>query len=122
MQKNEVMNDFKRLCEIPHCSCETEQMREFLADFARCQGFNVNVDEAGNIHAVKGEPKICLQSHYDMVCVGAAPHLELIEEDGILRAKNSSLGADDGRYAGVCEFRVLIYQRRRGRARGRKRI
>ena len=62
MQKNEVMNDFKRLCEIPHCSCETEQMREFLADFARSQGFSVNIDEAGNIHAVKGEPKICLQS------------------------------------------------------------
>uniref|UniRef100_UPI00343574D6 M28 family peptidase n=1 Tax=uncultured Campylobacter sp. TaxID=218934 RepID=UPI00343574D6 len=96
MQKNEVMNDFKKLCEIPHCSCETEQMREFLADFALSQGFSVNIDEAGNIHAVKGEPKICLQSHYDMVCVGAAPHLELIEEDGILRAKNSTLGADDG--------------------------
>ena len=56
MQKNEVMNDFKRLCEIPHCSCETEQMREFLADFARSQGFSVIVDEAGNIHAVKGVP------------------------------------------------------------------
>ena len=96
MQKNEVMNDFKKLCEIPHCSCETEQMREFLVDFARCLGFSVNVDETGNIHAVKGKPKICLQSHYDMVCVGAAPHLELIEESGILRAKNSTLGADDG--------------------------
>lgn len=96
MQKNEVMNDFKRLCEIPHCSCETEQMREFLADFARSWGFSVNVDETGNIHAVKGKPKICLQSHYDMVCVGAAPNLELIEESGILRAKNSTLGADDG--------------------------
>ena len=96
MQKNEVMNDFKRLCEIPHCSCETEQMRGFLADFARSQGFSVNIDEAGNIHAVKGEPKICLQSHYDMVCVGVAPNLQLIEEDGILRAKNSTLGADDG--------------------------
>ncbi|MDO5045974.1 M20/M25/M40 family metallo-hydrolase [Campylobacter sp.] len=96
MQKNDVMSDFKRLCEIPHCSYETEQMREFLVEFAKSQGFNVNVDEFGNIHAYKGNPKICLQSHYDMVCVGAAPNLELIEENGILRAKNSTLGADNG--------------------------
>ncbi|MFL1706440.1 M20/M25/M40 family metallo-hydrolase [Campylobacter sp. MOP7] len=96
MQKNDVMSDFKKLCEIPHCSYETEQMREFLVEFAKSQGFNVDVDELGNIHAHKGNPKICLQSHYDMVCVGAAPKLELIEENGILRAKNSTLGADNG--------------------------
>ncbi|QKF92429.1 M20/M25/M40 family metallo-hydrolase [Campylobacter sp. CCUG 57310] len=96
MQKNDVMSDFKKLCEIPHCSYETEQMREFLVEFAKSQGFNVGVDELGNIHAHKGNPKICLQSHYDMVCVGAAPKLELIEENGILRAKNSTLGADNG--------------------------
>lgn len=96
MQQNDVMSDFKRLCEIPHCSYETEQMREFLVEFAKSQNFKVDVDELGNIHVHKGEPKICLQSHYDMVCVGAAPNLELIEENGILRAKNSTLGADNG--------------------------
>lgn len=96
MQKNEVMSDFRKLCEIPHCSNETEQMRAFLVEFAKSQGFDVNVDELGNIHVIKGDPKICLQSHYDMVCVGDAPKLELIEEDGILRAKNSTLGADNG--------------------------
>lgn len=96
MQKSEVMSDFKKLCEIPHCSFETDKMREFLVEFAKSQGFSVNVDEIGNIHVLKGEPKICLQSHYDMVCVGAAPKLDLIEKDGILRAKNSTLGADNG--------------------------
>ena len=96
MQKSEVMSDFKKLCEIPHCSFETDQMREFLVEFAKSQGFSVNVDEIGNIHVLKGKPKICLQSHYDMVCVGAAPKLDLIEKDGILRAKNSTLGADNG--------------------------
>ena len=91
-----VVDDFKKLCEIPHCSFETEQMREFLADFARSCGFSVSIDDAFNVHAVKGDPKICLQSHYDMVCVGEAPHLRLIEENGVLRAKNSTLGADNG--------------------------
>ena len=58
-----VVDDFKKLCEIPHCSFETAQMREFLADFARSCGFSVSIDDAINVHAVKGEPKNLLQTH-----------------------------------------------------------
>ncbi|KEA46622.1 aminoacyl-histidine dipeptidase [Campylobacter mucosalis] len=97
MQKNEVLSKFERLCGIPHCSYDTDAMRDFLADFARSNGCRVVVDELGNIHAIKGEPKICLQSHYDMVCMGDAPNV-VVEygSDGFMRAKNSSLGADNG--------------------------
>lgn len=91
-----VIENFKQLCKIPHCSYETEQMKEFLSSYAKDKGFKVSVDKAGNIHAIKGKPKICLQSHYDMVCMGDAPNLEVYEENGFLRAKNSSLGADNG--------------------------
>ena len=56
----------------------------------------MQIDKVGNIHCIKGEPKICLQSHYDMVCMGDAPMLELYEENGFLKAKNASLGADNG--------------------------
>ncbi|MBT0784852.1 M28 family peptidase, partial [Campylobacter upsaliensis] len=56
----------------------------------------VSVDNAGNIRAYKGNPKICLQSHYDMVCMGEAPNIQMYEENGYLKAKNSSLGADNG--------------------------
>lgn len=94
MQK--VMDYFKQICKIPHCSFETDEMREFLINHAKKNGFDVKVDEAGNIYACKGEPKVCLQSHYDMVCVGEAPNIELVEKDGFLSAKNSTLGADDG--------------------------
>ncbi|HEH5068169.1 TPA: M20/M25/M40 family metallo-hydrolase [Campylobacter coli] len=91
-----VIENFKNLCKIPHCSYQTEQMKEFLSSYAKDKGFKVSIDKAGNIHAIKGNPKICLQSHYDMVCMGEAPKVEVYEENGFLRAKNSSLGSDNG--------------------------
>ncbi|MBM0637357.1 M20/M25/M40 family metallo-hydrolase [Campylobacter sp. VicNov18] len=91
-----IIENFKQLCQIPHCSYETKQMKEFLSSYAKDQGFKVTIDKAGNIHAIKGKPKICLQSHYDMVCMGDAPKLAVYEENGFLKAKNSSLGADNG--------------------------
>ncbi|QCD52879.1 M20/M25/M40 family metallo-hydrolase [Campylobacter sp. RM16192] len=96
MQKSDVLTIFEKICEIPRCSHKTEQMREFLVSFAKDKGFSVDVDELGNIHCKKGEPKICLQSHYDMVCMGDAPNIKLYYENGIMRAVNSSLGADNG--------------------------
>ena len=92
----EIVARFKRLCEIPHCSFETAQMQAYLVEEARRCGALVQVDEAGNILATKGKPKVCLQAHYDMVCMGDAPRLEIVESDGFLRAKNASLGADNG--------------------------
>ncbi|VEJ24872.1 M20/M25/M40 family metallo-hydrolase [Helicobacter cholecystus] len=92
----EVMSHFRDLSKIPHCSFETEQMREFLVEYAKECGCEVKVDKVGNIHAYKGDPKVCLQSHYDMVCMGKAPDIEIYEQEGYLRAKDSSLGADNG--------------------------
>ncbi|CZE47271.1 M28 family peptidase [Campylobacter geochelonis] len=94
MQK--VMQYFKQICKIPHGSFETDELKEFLVARAKALNFDVLVDEAGNIYASKGNPKICLQSHYDMVMVGEAPNLVLEEKDGFLSAKNSTLGADNG--------------------------
>ena len=97
MSKSEVLAKFETLAAIPHCSYETDKMRDFLADFARDKGCEVVVDSFGNVHAFKGKPKICLQSHYDMVCMGDAPKIEIVYgDDGYMRAKNSSLGADNG--------------------------
>lgn len=91
-----IMENFKNLSQIPHCSHETAKLKEFLSSYAKDRTFEVRVDKAGNIHCLKGKPKICLQSHYDMVCMGDAPKIELYEEEGFLKAKNSSLGADNG--------------------------
>lgn len=91
-----VFEYFEQICKIPHCSFETDELREYLTQFAKEHKFEVATDEFGNIHAIKGEPKICLQAHYDMVCVGLAPNLELVNDGEFLSAKGSSLGSDNG--------------------------
>ena len=97
MSNSEILTKFETLAAIPHCSYETDKMRDFLASYAKDKGCEVTVDKFGNIHAFKGKPKICLQSHYDMVCMGDAPKIEIVYgDDGYMRAKKSSLGADNG--------------------------
>lgn len=98
----QILEYFSKICAIPHCSLETTKLRDFLVEFAKSQNYKVNVDKFGNIHAYKGDPKICLQAHYDMVCVGSAPNLEIFYEKGFIRAKNSSLGADNGIGVAIC--------------------
>ncbi len=91
-----IIENFKKVAAIPHCSNEAEALMVYLIAFAKDRGYEVMSDDAGNILATKGKPKLCLQAHYDMVCVGRAPDIEIIEEDGWLKAKSSSLGADNG--------------------------
>ncbi len=87
---------FEKITQIPHCSGKTERMASFLKSEGARLGCAVQEDGAGNLLLSKGTPKLCLQAHYDMVCVGRAPQVELIEEEGMLRAKESTLGADNG--------------------------
>lgn len=98
----EILEYFSKICAIPHCSFKTQKLKDFLVEFAKSKNYNVDVDKFGNIHAFKGKPNICLQAHYDMVCVGDAPNLEVLEHDGYLSAKNSSLGADNGIGIAIC--------------------
>ena len=87
---------FEQICSIPHCSYQVQKLGEFLLEFSKSRGFDTKIDESFNIHAIKGKPKICLQAHYDMVCVGEAPKIELENDGEFLSAKNSTLGADNG--------------------------
>ena len=91
-----IIDHFQTLTQIPHCSKEADKLLEFLVDFAKNRGYTVEVDEVKNIYIYKGNPTLCLQAHYDMVCMGKAPVVETYIEDGIMRAKDSSLGADNG--------------------------
>ncbi|NPA12237.1 MAG: aminoacyl-histidine dipeptidase [Epsilonproteobacteria bacterium] len=105
----EVLEIFKKIAQIPHCSGETQELRDFIVEFARDCGYEVKIDKAGNILATCENPKLCLQAHYDMVCVGKAPYIEIIEKDGYLMAKNSSLGADNG--IGLAYMLYFLYQK-----------
>lgn len=90
------MNHFRAISRIPRCSYSAEEMKRYIRDFAQNLGYQVSEDKAGNVLCQRGNPKICLQAHYDMVCIGETAHIELIQEGNILKAKNSTLGADNG--------------------------
>ncbi len=91
-----VLRLFEEITKIPHCSGNYEELKNFLVKFAEDRGCSVEMDSADNILVSVGERKICLQAHYDMVCVGKAPNIEIVIEDGWMSAKESSLGADNG--------------------------
>lgn len=91
-----ILEHFKALTKIPHCSEDATQLLAFLIDFAKACSYKVEVDKAQNIFISKGEPNLCLQAHYDMVCMGKAPNIETYIKEGWMRAKDSSLGADNG--------------------------
>ncbi len=91
-----VIDIFKTICTIPHCSHQTQELKEYILQEAKRYGYEVTTDKVGNILCSRPDAKLILQSHYDMVCIGKAPDLELYEEEGHLKAKESSLGADNG--------------------------
>ncbi|MFT7824534.1 MAG: M20/M25/M40 family metallo-hydrolase [Sulfurimonas sp.] len=91
-----IITHFKTLTQIPHCSKEADKLMEFLVKFGEERGYRVEVDGTKNILIRKGSPKLCLQAHYDMVCMGRAPKIETYEKNGLMKAKESSLGADNG--------------------------
>jgi len=93
---SKVMDYFKTLIGIPHCSREADALKAYLCRFGEERGYTVESDRAKNILIRKGKPGLCLQAHYDMVCIGKAPEIETYEEEGWLSAKASSLGADNG--------------------------
>lgn len=111
---------FERLCEIPHKSYHTQEMFSYLCGFCESLGLEVRTDRARNIYICKKplkcevSPKICLQAHYDMVGVGMAQLGEAItpyvDSCGFLRARESSLGADNG--VGVASILWLFMQER----------
>ncbi|MDR0761544.1 MAG: M20/M25/M40 family metallo-hydrolase, partial [Campylobacteraceae bacterium] len=87
---------FKSFSFTPRCSFDALKMMDFIVKFALSVGYEAKIDKANNIICRKKEPLLCLQSHYDMVCLADAPNVEIYEKDGWLMAKNSTLGADNG--------------------------
>jgi len=71
-------------------------MQDFLTYYAKMYGYEVEVDEAGNILATTKNPKLTLQAHYDMVCVGDVANMQIEIRNNRIYSKNSSLGADNG--------------------------
>jgi len=105
-----VLDIFYEISRIPHCSGDTSKVKEYIVKFALLNGFKVITDESGNILARLSNPQVCLQSHYDMVCIGDANNIEIVLEKNLIRAKNSTLGADNG--IGVAMMLALIEEKK----------
>ncbi len=93
---SKIIEYFKMITQIPHCSKEADGLCNFLVGFAKERGYEAQVDKAKNIYIHEGRPRLCLQAHYDMVCMGKAPNIETYVEEGWMKAKDASLGADNG--------------------------
>lgn len=97
----EPLEWFLEICKIPHPSGNAGRLKEWIASKAREFGASVREDSAGNLLCVKGQPRICLQGHYDMVYVGESKEF-LVQPKFLdsnpkwLGAVDSSLGADNG--------------------------
>ena len=116
MNKNElqpacVFEQFARINEIPRPSKREEKMIEYLKTFGESRGLATKVDETGNVliskpatPGMENRPMIILQSHMDMVCEKLVDVEFDFDKDAIqtyvdgewLRAKGTTLGADDG--------------------------
>ncbi len=102
---------FEEICRIPHGSGNTEQISNYLAEFARERNLEYYQDEIGNVIIIKEasagyedhEP-VMLQGHMDMVAVKEPEctidmqkeGLKLATEGDSLFAQGTSLGGDDG--------------------------
>ena len=106
-----VFEQFAEINKIPRPSKHEEKMAAYLKKFAADRHLEVKEDETGNViirkPATKGLEQLAttiLQSHMDMVCdklvdVDFDFHTDAIQTyvDGEwLRAKGTTLGADDG--------------------------
>lgn len=102
---------FEEMSRIPHGSYHEKAYSDYLAAFAKAHDLRYKQYEVGTILIYKDaspgyedHPPVMLQAHLDMVCEKTpdSTHdflkdpLELYIKDGWLRAKNTTLGADDG--------------------------
>lgn len=111
LQPKEVWAYFEQILAIPRISKHEKQIVAYLEDFAREKELDCQVDQVGNVLITKpatpgmeARKGIILQSHLDMVGEKHAevdhdfardPILTFIE-DGWVKAKGTTLGADDG--------------------------
>ncbi|MDQ5986553.1 MAG: Cytosol non-specific dipeptidase [Syntrophus sp. SKADARSKE-3] len=107
----ELWNHFYALTQIPHPSGGEEAVCRYIFDMARNLGLEVSMDTTGgpdfgnvivNCPASPGyeqAPITTIQNHVDMVALPAERKdfpLDLILDDTMLRARGTTLGADNG--------------------------
>ena len=111
LQPQAIWKNFYLLTQVPRPSGHLEKIQKFLLDWAKEKGIEAILDEAGNILMRKPATPgmedckvVTLQGHMDMVPQKSPESAHNFETDPIeayidgdwVRAKNTTLGADDG--------------------------
>lgn len=106
-----IWRHFHALTQVPRPSGHLEKVQQFLLDFAREAGIEAFEDPARNIvmrkpasPGMEGRKGVILQAHMDMVPQKSpeSTHnfetdpIETYVEDGWVKAKGTTLGADNG--------------------------
>lgn len=102
---------FQQISNIPRASYNEKAISDFICQFATTHNLQYKQDEVWNVFVFKPASKgkesaspLILQAHMDMVPAirPGAKHdfqkdpIQLVEKDGWLYAKDTTLGADDG--------------------------
>ena len=111
LQPKLIWEQFDDITRVPRPSKHEEKIIEWLVAFAEKHGFDYSKDATGNVVIRKAATKgyedrqtVILQSHMDMVCEKnsdvefdfATQPIETYIEEGWVRAKGTTLGADCG--------------------------
>jgi len=93
----EVLDLFYEISKLNRCSKTYEPFINYIKDFAKNYGFETFIDNSNNILCKKSSStKIALQAHYDIVCLKSNQIPKIIIKDNIIKAIDSTLGADNG--------------------------
>ena len=121
LKPENIWKHFETLTKIPRPSKHEEKILEYLRNFATERNLEMREDSTGNIVILRpgtggGErsPTIVVQSHVDMVCEKNRDSnhdfmndsLDLYIDNGWLKAKGTTLGADNG--IGVAAAMALL--------------
>lgn len=111
LEPRRVLEYFEELCKIPHGSGNEHGIADYLCNFASEHSLEYLRDDANNVLIQKcasadkkDSAPLMLQGHMDMVCEKNADTvhdfltdpLDLYIKDGMLRARGTTLGGDDG--------------------------
>lgn len=102
---------FEEISKIPHGSTNTKAISDYCVNFAKAKGLKYIQDESNNLVIFKdaaagyeNSETVIIQGHLDMVSEqdngrnfnSEKDPLELFVSDGMLGARGTTLGADDG--------------------------
>ncbi len=121
LSPTELWQHFAALNAVPRASKKEEQVIQFILDFGKQLNLETHKDEVGNViikkpatAGMENKQTVCLQSHLDMVHQKngdtdfdfATQGINMIVEDDWVKAKGTTLGADNG--IGVASIMAVL--------------